>query len=305
MDNYVTTSLTNSFVPLLTNSKIRALQTNRTAVHLEVLQTMEYIQTIQSLIKRYKKPNSDYRGTAHRSSSLKKIVKTQINMLDDRLNGTYFRLSCGDEIEQTKIILRLLRASLEDEYKDIIEFFNLARVLVGLDLRFFDLDANEQAAIEQALDFHNGVRSSSYELVRSVMIFMDVLFDKTDLTPRVKAGHILDICWYFFSDELYEAGEGKNSLAFNKKHIGRPYRIKTILHQVPIFAYLYKDKDDIFAELMTIGLNGILGIQDVFEPDKPTLDEISPLTMARNIVKVRKEFGLTKKELRVLLFFLQ
>ena len=304
MDSTETLDLAKSFIPLLSKSKIQVLQSNGLAIYHEVIQSMEYIRTIQALIQRYKKPNSDYRGTAHRNSSSKKIVQAQINMLDNRLNGAHFRLQCKDEIEQTEMMLKILKFSLKDEYKNIIEFLNLSKNFFGLDMRYFDLNPNQKLAVEQALDFHNGVRSSSDELVRSVMIFMGELFEKNDLAPKEKAEHFLNISRFFFFNEFKEAEKGKNRLALTKKHIDRPYRVKTILHEVPIFAYLHKGTNDFFTELLEIGINGMLGIQDVFEPDKPTIDEISEFTMTRNIINVRKEFGLTKKELRVLLFFL-
>lgn len=296
--------LTIQLLPLTLGHKIKVIQDSGVAVYNEVIILMQYVKSNQDLVQRYKKPYSDNKGTGHRSSSLKNIVKTQINMLENRLNGSHFRIQSEDEITQTESMLNLLNNSQKTEYKNGIEFLNYGRLLFGLDIKLFDLTHNEKVAFEQVLDFHNGIRSKPHELIRSCMIYMDILFDKSKLDSREKAEHVLNITRFFFQDELKKAEKSKkNVLAFNHKHIDKPYRIKTVLHQVPIYAYSNNSSADFIEELMEIGVNGILGVKNMFESDKPTIEEMSWIAMARNVIHIRNEFNFTKKELKVLLYF--
>ena len=96
---------------MLGSLKIRVLLDENKEVYIEIINVLEYIKKIKELLKRYKTPSSDYKGTAHRSSSLNKIVNTQINMLESRLEGTFFRIQNDDEKEQTEIALKLLKRS--------------------------------------------------------------------------------------------------------------------------------------------------------------------------------------------------
>lgn len=297
--------LVSQFIPLLAKHKIKIFQDSEVAIYSEIILLIEYIRSIQNLIQRYKKPYSDNKGTGQRSSSLKALVKTQINMLENRLNGAHFRIQNNDEIEQTIHMIKILKISQTGEYKNIIEFMNFGKLVFGLDMKFLNLTSNEQNALEQVLDFHNGVRSNPHELVRSVMIYMDVLFDKSELNPTKKADCILNITRFFFPDELRKEEKcKKNKLAFNHRHIKKPYKVKTILHQVPVFTYLNTNSNDFLGELLEIGLHGILGIKNIYAPESPTFEDISWFTIGRNLLAMSKEFGFTQKELRVLLFFL-
>ncbi|NOR56785.1 MAG: hypothetical protein GQ531_11350 [Sulfurovum sp.] len=294
--------LTSKLILLMEGHKIRVLKENNVAVYLEIMHLMGYINNINKLIMRYKKPYSNYNGTAHRSSSLKDIVNKQIRVLEERLDGAYFRIQNEDELEQTEYAIKILKTSLIPEHKNIIEQLNFGKILFGFDMKLFDANKNEQIALEQTTNFYNGSRTKPHELVRSVMIYIDEHFNKSTLDTKEKAEIILFISRFFYKQELEEAEKGKNTLAYNKKHIGKEHRVKTILHDIPIYAYQYKSGIDFLTELTELGFSGMMGLKNIVEPDKPTLEEASAFYIGRNIVEVRKVFDLTKKQLKAILY---
>ena len=137
------------------------------------------------------------------------------------------------------------------------------------------------------------------------MIYIDSQFVRCDLPTKEQAEYILDIVRFFFPSELNRAEKSKkNALAFTRKHIGKPHRIKTILHQVPIFAYTYKDSNDFLLEIFEYALAGLVGMPDLFEHEEDVIEEVPPFTIGRNIAELRQIFCLTKQELHVLSFFM-
>ena len=140
---------------------------------------------------------------------------------------------------------------------------------------------NEIIGISQVLNFYNGIKSTTKELVRSVMIYCDQVFESDNLNKTDKANHILSIATYFFLDEFNESNKTRNTLTFNKTHIAKPWRVKTILHEVPIFAFKSKKSNDFLQELYEIGFNDMMGFQNLFEPDNPTIDDVSNIYISR------------------------
>jgi hypothetical protein len=281
--------------PLSQGCQVRELLENQTAVYLEIINLLTYIKQIQGLLELYKVSNSDKRGTAHRRSSVKDITNTQINKLKDRLEGSFFNLQSLEEIERTEIMLKLLKLSLNEEYKGVFEFFNLAKLLVGLDASILGTTNNEIMALNQVTNFYNGIRSEPHELLRSVMIYMRELFTKSSSSPEEKAENILDITRIFFSVELSKAEKGKNKLPFTAKHIQKEHIVKTILHEIPIYTYLDPKRRNYLDELFAEFFKGMMGLQNIFEPNNPSEETISWFTKGRNIIKSRKEFGLSYK----------
>jgi len=188
------------------------------------------------------------------------------------------------------------------EHKNIMEQLNFGKILFGFDMKFLDANNNEQKALEQTTNFYNGAKTKPHELVRSVMIYMDEHFNKSKLDAKEKAEIIMFISRFFYNHELKKAEEGKNILAFNKKHIGKEYRIKTILHDIPIYAYQYKSGNDFLTELIELGFSDMMGLKNILEPDKPTEKEASWFYVGRNVVGARKVFGLTKIQLKAILY---
>jgi hypothetical protein len=211
------------------------------------------------------------------------------------LEGSFFNLQNSEEIERTELMLKFLKLSLNEEYKGIFEFFNLTKILVGLDVKVLGATNNESMALSQVTDFYNGIRSEPHELLRSVMIYMREVFTKSSCPPEIKAENILNITRMFFSVELSKAEKGKNKIPFTAKHIDKEYIVKTILHEIPIYTYSDPKKRNYLDELLDEFFKGIMGLQNIFEPNNPSEETISWFTKGRNIVKSRKEFGLSYK----------
>lgn len=283
------------FTALTEGCQVKELLENQTAVYLEIINLLTYIKQIQDLLELYKVSNSDKRGTAHRKSSVMAITNTQINKLKDRLEGSFFNLQNLEEIERTEVMLKLLKLSLNEEYKGIFEFFNLAKLLVGLDTKILGATNNEIIALGQVTDFYNGIRSEPHELLRSVMIYTNQLFSKSSISLEKKAENILNITRMFFPMELSKAEKGKNKIPFTAKHIVKEHIVKTILHEIPIYTYADPKKRNYLDELLDEFFKGMMGLQNIFEPNNPSEESISWFRKGRNIIKSRKEFGLSYK----------
>jgi hypothetical protein len=56
---------------------------------------------------------------------------------------------------------------------------------------------------------------------------------------------------------------------------------------------------------MQLGINSILGIQTIFDEENNIKKEPSEIQQLKNILKLRKEFNLSKKEFKTFLFFIE
>jgi len=303
IDNQDMEFLISEFEPLISNIKVIVLLDENKAIYLEIIVLLEYFQKMKELSKRYKMPYSDAKGTGHRSSSLKKLVKYQINRLEERLSG-FFQLHNQDEREITEFVIKILKVSQKKDYGNMIEYLSFIEIYIGLDTKFFSPSANEIRAIEDVLSFHNGIRSTRAQLVKSAMIVFNTTFHKSSIDNKTKADKVLQITRYFFDDEFREFDKPKTkaSITFNHTHIQKEAVVKTILHKIPIYAYLNKNSNDFLSEFFDNAVNSMLGVDNIFEEDKPTIDEVSPLYLYRNFYQFKKELGLTKDDIRALAY---
>jgi len=225
-------------LPLLSGCRVYELLENQIPVYLEVINFLSYVKNIQYLLDLYKKPCSDSRGTAHLNSSLKTLIKSQIKMLSERLNGSYFNLQSPDEIEHTKLLIKFLDLYKHDEQRDFYELINLLRVIVGINVNILGLSEQEIKALDQISSFYNGMKTQPHELVRSVMLYASMVFDRCTLSKEETAEHILKITRFFFNDIFVKAQQGKkDKLPFTEKHLAKDIVIKTVLHQTIIYTY--------------------------------------------------------------------
>ena len=236
-------------------------------------------------------------------SQFKSLIKTQINQLEDRLNHPYFPIINHDEIEDTKTILKLLNICLDKEHKNLPEYLNLIDTTYGLESKVLNLNEDDIRIIRIFLNFYNGIKTDRIELVKSVAIHINNNFQKLHLEASKRAESILNIVKIFFLDEInnYDRNNKKRTFAYNAKSTQKNSRVKTILHETFIYAYDSSRGSSILDEMFTIGFNSILGIQNIFEPDKPTEDDISDIQVIRSLINVKNEFGLSTHELRVML----
>jgi len=297
---------------LISNEKIAVVRETKTAVYREVINIFDYIKQIKKLLIEYPLQKSEHHGTAHSTKS-KALIKTQINKLEDRLNHPYFPIKDEEEIKYTKYLLKLLNYSLDDKYKNLPEYFNFLNMSFGLDSKIIDLEPQKLEYLKSFLNFYNGIKTERIALVQSVAIYINITLNKLNLDSKEKAELILNIVEMFFVDEIINYNRKKNSkkkskkrmFTFNAKDIEKGSRIKTVFYNTLIYSYNYKGANDFVMELFQNGLNALYGIQNIFEPEKPIEEDISNFTSLLSIAKFKKESGFTKKDLKIIQFFLE
>lgn len=298
-DDYDT--LAESFFELISTEKVRVLRENNLAVYKEILDICSYIKQIQTVLKKIPLRRSEYKGTAH-TTKFKSLIKTQINKLKDRLDHPYFPITCEKEINDTKMTLKFLNMCLDEELKNTPEYLNFLNISYGLDSKAFNISEQELQLINVFLNFYNGIKTERIELVQSVAIFINNTFKNLELEDSKKGKLISDIIEVFFKDEIkqYNQANKKRTFSYNAKSVAKDTRVKTVLHDTIIYAY-GSSGVDILTEMLTEGFNSILGIKNIFEPEKPTEGEISSIQMIRSLLHMMHEFGISKSELRVML----
>ena len=302
LQSYELRGLKKAFLSLCQKSKVGVITETQIPVYMEIIDCLSYIKSIQNLLLQYPKHDSDHKGTAHRSSSLKKLITSQIKTLEGRLNHAYFPITFEEEIEKTKVQLRFLKKTLEKEYSNLPEYFNYVKVQYGLDSALVDMSEHQQQIFDQLLNFYNGTRSSIEELLRSVMIQLNFKFSASTIDHSKKAEAINEVIRYLFHDELRCLQKQKNKAIFSKNDVSKPYKIKTILHDMPIFTFDNSGGQDFLTEFMTVGISAIIGIKNLFEPDKPEVEDISNIEFLRNIIIWKNALGLTREERKVFFY---
>jgi len=248
------------------------------------------------------KGKSDKLGTAFRTSSLKKIVDTKISILQDRLDDPLIPITNQEEIDKLKYIIKMLKKSQEDNYKNLFEYINLGDFFTGLDIDMLELNETEKIAIQQAISFHNGKSNSITELIRSSMIYLNILFESPLNNANDYAESILNITYQFFYEEIQVINKEKNTLTFDKSHINKSYTLKSTSDKVPIF--IYSNKKSPLEELIEIAFNSMAGLKNKLEPDNPTEEELSEYRIMKNILSVFKyELNFDRNDIRIFKYF--
>ncbi|PHS56141.1 MAG: hypothetical protein COB17_10295 [Sulfurimonas sp.] len=291
------------FIPLIKTKKVKILDANtdkELVIYMEILSYLEYIKKIEIILKKEK---SDKLGTAFRTSSLKKIVDIKIAQLQARLDDPLIPTTSKNEINKIEKIIKMLKKSQDDNYQNLFEYIHLLNTFTGLDAGVLKLSEAELEAIQQATSFHNGKSNSNTELIRSSMIFLNLLFYNELNNKSEYAESILNITIQFFSDEMNEINKKDNNLTFNKTHIEKVYALKSTSDKVQIF--IYSNKTSPLEELMEIAFNSMSGLENKFEPDNPTSDELSEYRVMKNILSALKyELNFTKNDIRIIRYFL-
>jgi len=290
------------FLPLIQTKKIKILNANTAkeiAVYQEIISYLNYVKKIEAIIMKGK---SDKLGTAFRTSSLKKIVDTKISILQDRLDDPLIPITNQEEIDKLKYIIKMLKKSQEDNYKNLFEYINLGDFFTGLDIDMLELNETEKIAIQQAISFHNGKSNSITELIRSSMIYLNILFESPLNNANDYAESILNITYQFFYEEIQVINKEKNTLTFDKSHINKSYTLKSTSDKVPIF--IYSNKKSPLEELIEIAFNSMAGLKNKLEPDNPTEEELSEYRIMKNILSVFKyELNFDRNDIRIFKYF--
>lgn len=193
--------LTECFLELISTEKVRVLRDSGIAIYKEIVDICSYIKQIQAVFEKYPLRTSEHKGTAH-TSKFKSLITTQINKLNDRLIHPYFPIIHPDEIEDTKMILKLLDMCLNKEHKNFPEYLNFINTTYGLESKILNLNENTLKIIRIFLNFYNGIKTERIELVQSIAIHINNIFQTLDLENSTKAELILDIVKVFFIDEI-------------------------------------------------------------------------------------------------------
>ena len=100
--------------------KILTIENKLIPVYIEIIEALNYILKIDELLSKYPKNYGNHHGTKYRSSSNKNLLETQINILENRLNGAFFTLENENEIKKTQIQIKFMKYSLKEEFKALI-----------------------------------------------------------------------------------------------------------------------------------------------------------------------------------------
>ncbi len=290
------------FIPLIKTKKVKVMEANtenEKAVYLEIISYIEYMQKIKLLLTKNKEDKGDKSGTGFRKSSLKKIVDTKISTLQLRLEDTHFPAKNREEIE---LAIKILKKSQKDDYKNLFEYLHITNSFVGLDIAALQISEIEKECLQQTMSFHNGITCSDIELVRSSIIFLNLLFFSKLNDDNEYIDSILNISIQFFNEEMSKINKEKNQITFSKNHLEKPYALKTTLDKTSIF--IYSTKESPLEELINIGLNSMAGIENKFEPDNKYIEKLSNYTIIKNILTFLKyELKFDKYDRQVFNYF--
>ncbi|MDZ7817413.1 MAG: hypothetical protein U5K55_01855 [Aliarcobacter sp.] len=147
--------LTEQFSIFSLNNKIKIFTNENkiTPIYIEIIEVLTYINRIEDLLKKYPKNYGNHHGTKFRSSSYKKLLETQLNILENRLDGTFFTLTSEDEIIKTKMQIKFIKYSLKDDFKNLPEWMNFTNIYLGFDNSSFQMTDIEKETFTQLCSF--------------------------------------------------------------------------------------------------------------------------------------------------------
>lgn len=122
--------LTDQLLIFSNNCKIKIINEDKEAiaVYFEIIDSLAYIQKTKDIIKYYPKYDGDHLGTKHRQSNYKSLLKTQLKILKNRIDGRFFTIINEEEIKKTKMQIKFIEYSLKDKYKNFPSWFNFLEI---------------------------------------------------------------------------------------------------------------------------------------------------------------------------------
>ena len=292
--------------PLAEKYSLRILTESGTAIYLEVLNIINYIIKIQAIIKSYPKSNANHHGTKHRSSSEKNLIKPHRAHLVERLENPFFAIEDEKLKEITQLQIKYIDLFQTKEHKTLPDAMNWVESIFGLDVKMLDFPTNKLVAMKQVLSLFNGIRTSKEELIKSIMIYIQLQskLDISDKSTNMKyADAIYKFTEYLFMDIfLFDARKKKRTLTFTDKSIIKPYYSKTVINDLPIFAYVVGKQEDF---LMKYALEGLASMADVESFDDSNKTEKSTYKMLRSFYKSFFEYEFSRQDISTLLKIMQ
>lgn len=304
--------LTQWFTILVKKHIIRVTKKNQIAIYSEIIFILNYIENIKILIHKYPRNWSNHYGTKFRSSSEKSLIETQINHLQECLDNPFFPVIDKQERKKIEMQINYLKESMKPENEGFSEIFSRSDAKVGIDHKLMKFSKFEQKVIKQIISFFNGIRTKKEELVKSTKILMRAIsniYEEEDYDVLVDS--IENIAYDFFDyvyKESKEKSESKDKaiknesaykqLIFTKKQLSNDFHVKTIIDDVEIYTYTYANTFNYDKSMNLTGIKSIFGIQNMLEPNLPTIENATTIHTLRSAVLYRKNIGFSKKELR-------
>lgn len=289
--------------------KILTIENKLIPVYIEIIETLNYILKIDELLSKYPKSYGNHYGTKYRSSSYKNLLETQLNILENRLDGKFFILEDEDEIKKTQLQIKFIKYSLKEKFKNLPEFINFVSIYLGFDNKSFQMNVIEKRAFTQLCSFFNGIRTSKEEILNSLMIYIKIQskIKNEDVQYHKKLSEsIINILRFFFQKTIkeIEKNKKKKTVIYNQQNILKDFYVKTYIDELPIYSYINKNTNDFFSELINIAIDSIFGLKTIFDENEEK-KTISQIQIAKNIINLRKDFNYTKKEFDLLLSFIE
>jgi hypothetical protein len=293
--------------PLAKKYSLRIISATNTTIYLEVLNIMHYIIKIQNIMRTYPKSNANHLGTKHRSSSEKNLIKPHRAHLLERLENPFFPIEDENFIEITKLQIEYIDLFQTKEHRTLPNTMNWIESNFGLDNKLLGLSKNSLVALRQVLSLFNGIRTSKEELIKSVMIYI-LAQSKLELSDEkdniIYADAIYTFTEYQFFD-IFKADsrKKKRTLTFTDTSIVKPYYSKTVINDLPIFAYVVGKQDDFIIKYALSGLASMAKIE--FINNNSHVIEKFNYQMLRNFYNTFLEIGFSKKNISTLLKIIQ
>lgn len=292
--------LKQEFRILIKKKKIKINLASNTPIFNEIITIMNYAKKIDTLLKEYPLKKSTYNGTKSMSTSLKDMIKTQLSVLEEKLNNPYFKINDEFEIKKTEHQIRILKKCQEENFKDLPEIINTANNLYGIDYKSDESTDVENTSFKELTQLFNGTLTSELEILYSFTIFICErigIYDKKFCKKQADA--IYNISYTLFRESIDSLNiENKRAIfTYTQNKIGKDYIQKTIINNTPIFVYKKKSEQiNVPDKLIEIGFKSLFGIRHDYNKDLPLEIEMSDFTQLKNLVRNLREINFIPRE---------
>lgn len=261
---------------------------------------MTYAKKVDDLLKEYPLKKSTHNGTRSTSTSLKEMIKTQLSVLEEKLNNPYFKIDDEFEMKKTEHQIRILKKCQDDRFNDLPEIINTANNIYGIDYKSEESTDVENASFRELTNLFNGSLTTELEILYSFTIFICEtigIYDKK--FSQKQADAIFNISYILFRESIDSLNlENKRAVfTYTTEKIGKKYIQKTIIKDTPIFVYEKKSEQiNALDKMFEIGFKSLLGIRHDYNEDLPLESEISDFEQLKNLIRGLREMDFIPRE---------
>ena len=302
--------LVEQFLIFTINNKIKiiCIENKLVPVYIEIIEILNYSFRIDELLKKYPRNFGNHYGTKYRSSSYRNLLDIQLKILRDRLNSTFFTIENEYEIEKTQIQINFIEKCETEDYRNLPEILNYVNIYLGFDNKLFRLTEIQKKSFNQLCNFFNGIKTSKEEILNSLAIYMRIksnvknedIFNHKELSES-----IINILIFFFQDKIKEIKTNKKrSFNYSHENIKKDYQIKTYIDDIPIYTHNFNNLKDFIVQMFNVGIESIFRLKTILDENTNDVKESSNFQILRNIIILRNEYNLSKKEFKILLSFI-